>query len=125
FGGRNLEERLAMAKKYKMRLSKRSALGLWIVAAMLLVFGLAAYAQAPTAEPTPQATPAPAPTAPPTAAPAGAAPAMDLPLDTKAAGAPSADEVAKGEPSGTKIGTGSDVVGADSQSGQPIADEGR
>jgi ammonium transporter, Amt family len=117
-----MEERLVMAKRHKMRLSKRSAHGLWIVAAMLLAFGLAAYAQAPTAEPAPQATPAPAPTAPPTAAPAGAAPAMDVPLDTKAAAPPSADELAKGDPSGTKIGTVSDVVAADSKKGLTLAD---
>src|SRR5262249_54253506 len=105
-----------------MRLSTRSAHGLWIIAAMLLAFGLAAYAQAPAAEPAPQATPAPAPAAPPTAAPAGAAPAMDVPLDTKAAAPPSADELAKGDPSGTKIGTVSDVVAADTKKGLTLAD---
>ena len=117
-----MEERLVMAKRHKMGLSKRSAHGLWIVAAMLLAFGLAAYAQAPTAEPAPQATPASAPTAPFTAAPAGAAPAMDVPLDTKAAAPPSADELAKGDPSGTKIGTVSDVVAADTKKGLTLAD---
>jgi len=117
-----MEERLVMAKGHKMGLSKRSAHGLWIVAAMLLAFGLAAYAQAPTAEPAPQATPASAPTAPFTAAPAGAAPAMDVPLDTKAAAPPSADELAKGDPSGTKIGTVSDVVAADTKKGLTLAD---
>ena len=106
-----------------MKFSKRSSRGLWMGAAMLLGCSLAAFAQAPIAQPTPQATPGPAPSAAaPTAAPAVGAPAMDVPLDTKAAAAPSADELAKGDPSGTKIGTVSDVIAADSKKGLTLAD---
>src|SRR5438093_8626725 len=122
-GGRHMEERLAMGRRYEMKFSKRSSRGLWMGAAMLLGCSLAAFAQAPIAQPTPQATPGPAPSAAaPTAAPAVGAPAMDVPLDTKAAAAPSADELAKGDPSGTKIGTVSDVVAADTKKGLTLAD---
>ncbi|HYR43589.1 MAG TPA: hypothetical protein VER98_11235, partial [Terriglobia bacterium] len=113
-----------------MKFWKRSNRCLWIAAVMLLACGLAAFGQAPAAAPpAAQATPAPAPTAAPAqttpapaAAPAAAAPAMDAPLDIKAAAPPSTDELAKGDPAGTKTGTVSDVIAADSKKGLTLAD---
>src|SRR5439155_4806014 len=67
----------------------------------------------------------PAATTPAAAAPAQAAPAapvMDAPLDVKAGQAPSTDELAKGDPGGTKTGTVSDVVAADTKKGLTLAD---
>jgi len=93
--------------------------------AMLLVCGLAAFAQAPAAAPPAQAVAAPTSaqaTPAPAAAPAAAAPAMDVPLDIKAAAPPSADDLAKGDPGGTKTGTVSDVVAADTKKGLTLAD---
>src|SRR5206468_9632454 len=66
-----------------------------------------------------QATPAPTQAAP---TPAAAAPIMDVPLDVKAAQPPSTDELAKGDPGGTKTGTVSDVVAADAKKGLTLAD---
>ena len=87
--------------------------------AMLLLCGLSVFAQAPAAEPPAQAVPAPAPAQ---ASPAAGAPAMDVPLDIKAAAPPSTDELAKGDPGGTKTGTVGDVVAADSKKGLTLAD---
>src|SRR5437867_2243067 len=88
---------------------------LWVVA-MLLFGALAGWAQNPA--------PAPAQTTPPQAqaTPAAAAPAMDVPLDVKAAQPPSTEELAKGDPGGTKTGTISDVIAADAKKGLTLAD---
>ena len=105
-----------------MKFWKRRNRCLWMAIAILLVCSLAAFATpetAPPAVPAAQAAPA---VVPPTPAPAAAPPAMDVPLDTKAAAAPSVDELAKGDPSGTKIGTVSDVIAADSKKGLTLAD---
>ena len=97
-----------------------------MIVGMLLLCGLTASAQAPPA--APQAAPAAAPATPPaqatpaTAPGAVSAPVMDAPLDVKAAAPPSTDELAKGDPSGTKTGTVSDVVAADSKKGLTLAD---
>ena len=47
---------------------------------------------------------------------------MDAPLDIKAAAPPSTDELAKGDPSGTKTGTVSDVIASDTKKGLTLAD---
>src|SRR5262249_5681818 len=88
--------------------------------------GLTAFAQAPAAPA--QAAPPAQPPAPPAAqaapppAAATIAPAMDAPLDTKAANPPSADELAKGDPGGTQIGNVNDVVVSDTKKGLTLAD---
>src|SRR5437773_769948 len=115
-GGCDMEERLAMARRHKMKFCERMYRCLWMAPAMLIMCGLSALAQAPAAAPPAQATAAPA------AAPAAAAPAMDVPLDIKAAAPPSADDLAKGDPGGTKTGTVSDVVAADAKKGLTLAD---
>src|SRR5437870_4056562 len=77
-GGRDMEERLAMARRHEMKFCERIYRCLWMAAAMLIVCGLSAFAQAPAAAPPAQeaATPAPAQATPaPAAAPAAAAPA--------------------------------------------------
>jgi ammonium transporter, Amt family len=51
-----------------------------------------------------------------------AAPAMDAPLDVKAAQPPSADGLTKGDPAGTKTGTVNDVVVSDTNKGLTLAD---
>src|SRR5258708_30075314 len=83
----------------------------WAAIGLLLFCGLA-WAQT---QPTPPAS-APATAAPP------AAPAMSVPLDAKAAQIPAADDLAKGDPGGTKTGTMSDVVPADATKGVTLAD---
>ena len=82
---------------------------------LLMLCGLPAWAQ--TASPA-----ASAPAAAPAAPPAPPAPAMAVPLDAKAAAAPSADDLAKGDPGGTKTGTINDVVPADATKGVTLAD---
>jgi Amt family ammonium transporter len=82
------------------------------VVAVLLICGLPFLAQGQAA----------APAAPAAAAPAAPAPAMDQALDTKAANPPSADDLAQGDPGGTKTGTVSDVVPADAKKGVTLAD---
>ncbi len=104
-----------------MAFSKRRNRCLSMVAVVLFLGVLAGWAQAPTPAPA-QATPAPAQAAPAPAAPAVAARAMDVPLDVKAAQPPSTDELAKGDPGGTKTGTVSDVVAADAKKGLTLAD---
>ena len=47
---------------------------------------------------------------------------MNVPLDLKAAKPPSADDLAKGDPAGTRTGTVNDVVPADSSKGLTLAD---
>src|SRR6266516_334114 len=97
-----------------MAFSKRRNRCLSMVAVVLFLGVLAGWAQAPT--------PAPAQAAPAPAAPTAAAPAMDVPLDVKAAQPPSTDDLAKGDPGGTKTGTVSDVVPADAKKGLTLAD---
>jgi len=114
-----------MARRREMKLLNRKSLCLWMTAAMLLLCGLTVFAQAPA--PAQAATPAQAPAPPPAQAapapaPSGPAPAMDAPLDIKAAAPPSADDMAKGDPGGTKTGTVSDVVAADTKKGLTLAD---
>ncbi len=109
-----------------MKMWDRRTRYLWMAAAILLVCGLTAFAQAPAAAPQ-TAPPAPTPGTPPAqAAPAPAAtpavPAMDAPLDIKAAAPPSTDDLAKGDPGGTKTGTVSDVVASDTKKGLTLAD---
>jgi Amt family ammonium transporter len=120
-----MEEELVMARRDEMKFWKLRIHCLWMIVGMLLLCGLTASAQAPAA--APQAAPAPAAppaqvTPAPAAAPAAAAPAMDVPLDVKAAAPPSTDELAKGDPGGTKTGTVTDVVAADSKKGLTLAD---
>jgi Amt family ammonium transporter len=82
----------------------------WTLVLVLLLCGLSAWAQnASPANSTPPAPPA-------------AGPAMDAPLNIKAAQPPAADELAKGDPSGTKTGTVSDVVVSDTNKGLTLAD---
>src|SRR5262249_53710461 len=99
----------------------RSTRCIAIAAAIWLACGIAAFAQAPAPAAAPPAQPAAAAPAP-APAPATPAPAMDAPLDVKVAAAPSADELTKGDPGGTKTGTASDVVAADTKKGLTLAD---
>ncbi|MGH9504648.1 MAG: ammonium transporter [Terriglobales bacterium] len=71
---------------------------LWVAIVTLLVCGLPAWAQGQTAAPS-----APAAASPPPLA-------VDAPLPVSG---PSADDLAAGDPSGTKTGTANDVVHAD------------
>jgi Amt family ammonium transporter len=82
----------------------------WIAALVLLLCGLSAWAQ--SASPANGTSSAPPP----------AAPVMTAPLDVKAAQPPSTDDLAKGDPSGTKTGTVSDVVVSDTNKGLTLAD---
>src|SRR5262249_1343355 len=100
-------------RREMMKLSDRIQFCLWAAVGLLLVGSLGAWAQN---------QPAPATTPPATAAPAKAGPAMDLPLDIKAAAPPSADDLAKGDPGGTKTGTVNDVVAACTKKGLTLAD---
>jgi ammonium transporter, Amt family len=84
----------------------------WMLAVtcLLVLCGLGASAQT-------QAAPAPA------AAAAAPPPApTDTPLDLKPAAAPSSDDLAKGDPGGTKTGTANDVVVSDTKKGMTLAD---
>ncbi len=49
-------------------------------------------------------------------------PAMSVPLDVKAANPPSVEDLAKGDPGGTKTGTISDIVATDATKGPTLAD---
>jgi Amt family ammonium transporter len=84
------------------------------VVLILALCGLSAWAQAPAA-------PAQAEPAPPAAAVA-AAPAMDAPLNLDGAGVASAEEMAKGDPSGEKTGNARDVTASDSKKGVTLTD---
>src|SRR5216684_1957588 len=96
-----------------MRFDERITRCLLAVVLMLPLCGLAAWAQTQTTPSTStQAAPAPPPPAP----------AMDVPLNVKAAQPPSTDDLAKGDPGGTKTGTVSDVVPADATKGLTLAD---
>jgi ammonium transporter, Amt family len=80
------------------------------VTCLLVLCGLGALAQT-------QAAPPPAATA---AAPPP--PSTDSPLDLKPAAAPSSDDLAKGDPGGTKTGTANDVIVSDTKKGMTLAD---
>jgi ammonium transporter, Amt family len=80
------------------------------VTCLLVLCGLGALAQT-------QAAPPPAATA---AAPPP--PSTDSPLDLKPAAALSSDDLAKGDPGGTKTGTANDVVVSDTKKGMTLAD---
>ncbi|HUM04432.1 MAG TPA: ammonium transporter [Terriglobales bacterium] len=84
--------------------------GSWTVILALLLCGLSAWAQSA----------APASSAPAAAPPP--APSMTAPLDVKAAQPPSTDDLAKGDPGGTKTGTVSDIVVSDTNKGLTLAD---
>jgi Amt family ammonium transporter len=77
----------------------------------LLFFGLSALAQS---------TAAAAPTAP--TADAAAAVPTDVPLNLAPAAAPTADDLAKGDPEGTKTGTVNDIPPSDTKKGLTLAD---
>ncbi len=96
-----------------MRFDERIKRCFLAAALMLPLCGLAAWAQTQTTPSTStQAAPAPPPPGP----------AMDVPLNVKAAQPPSADDLAKGDPGGTKTGTVNDVVPADATKGLTLAD---
>jgi len=78
------------------------------VTCLLVLCGLGALAQT-------QPTPPPAAAAPPP-------PSTDSPLDLKPAAAPSSDDLAKGDPGGTKTGTANDVIVSDTKKGMTLAD---
>ncbi len=84
----------------------------WFIAVtcLLVLCGLGALAQS-------QSTPPPA-----AAAAAPPPPSTDAPLDLKPTAAPSADDLAKGDPGGTKTGTANDVVVSDTKKGMTLAD---
>ncbi|MGH9567500.1 MAG: ammonium transporter, partial [Candidatus Angelobacter sp.] len=92
------------------RFRKRVKLYSWVATAALLLLCSPALIHAQATAPASAAT---------AAVPA---PAMSAPLDVKAAAAPSADDLAKGDPSGTKIGTINDVLPADANKGVTLAD---
>ncbi len=89
-----------------------------LLAGILLLFcGLAAWGQEQTAPPdSPPAAAAASPAA------TSVAPSMDAPLDVKAAAPPTTEELAQGDPGGTKTGTVSDIVVSDSKKGLTLAD---
>src|SRR5512142_2238817 len=78
-----------------------------ILAAALLLAGIAFAADAPAAAAAPATTPAPVLT--------GSTLIKDV-------ASPTADDLAKGDPAGDKIGTVSDVAVADSKTGLTLAD---
>jgi Amt family ammonium transporter len=95
--------------------STRLSRGLLLTLALMLC-GNAARAQQPAAAPpAPQAAASPAPQATP-------AISLTSPLNTKDANPPSADDLAQGDPSGTKTGTVTDVAVSDSNKGLTLAD---
>jgi len=96
-----------------MKLFGRAKTCSWAAIVVLLLCSALAWAQS---------QPAPAAGTPVAAAAAAPAPAMDVPLDVKAANPPSADDLAKGDPSGTKTGTVNDIVMSDSKKGLTLAD---
>ena len=91
-----------------MKLRRRLRSGVWVMAVLMLLCGLGAWAQS---QPAPAATTQAKP-----------APMMDVPLDTKLAQPPSAEDLAKGDPAGTKTGSASDVIVSDSNKGLTLAD---
>ena len=81
---------------------------------LLLMAGLGAWAQSQTSASS--NAPAPAATQP------ASGPAMDVPLNLKAAQPPAADDLAKGDPGGSKTGTVNDIVVSDTNKGLTLAD---
>src|SRR5213593_1121406 len=93
-----------------MKLFGRMKICSWSVVALLLLCSLGAWAQGQPAS------------AAATTTPATPAPAMDVPLDVKAANPPSTEDLAKGDPEGTKTGTVNDLVVSDTKKGLTLAD---
>src|SRR5260221_13119119 len=97
-----MKETVARREHYMTSRVRMTNCCLWAAVCLLFLYGLPAWgqAQAPTSAPAPAA-----------ATPAKAAPAMDAPLDLKAAQPPSTDHLtAKGHPGGTATGTVRDVL---------------
>jgi len=94
-----------------MKLLGRMMTFLWAATLLLFLIGVKVWAQ--NNQPSSAAA---------TAAPGPPPPAMDVPLDSKAAKPPSADDLAKGDPDGSKTGTVSDVVVSDTKKGLTLAD---
>ena len=88
------------------------------VVVLFLGCGLGTLVQAQTAP----AADAPASSPPAKPVEAVPSPAMQAPLNVKAAQPPSPEELAKGDPSGTKTGTVSDIVVSDANKGLTLAD---
>src|SRR5882757_10443339 len=82
-----------------------------VVMLLVVLCGLPVWAQTAAPAPASAAAPPPAP-----------GPKIDVPLDAKAAQPPSTDDLAKGDPGGTKTGTVNDVVPADATKGVTLAD---
>jgi Amt family ammonium transporter len=80
----------------------------WTLIAVMLLCGFATSQN--------QAAAAPASTQ------AAPAPAMDAPLNVKAAQPPSTDDLVKGDPGGAKTGTVNDIVASDNNKGLTLAD---
>src|SRR6266478_3902634 len=109
-----MKETVARREHYMTSRVRMTNCCLWAAVCLLFLYGFPAWgqAQAPTSAPAPAA-----------ATPAKAAPAMDAPLDVKAAQPPSTDDLtAKGDPAGTMTGTVSDVVVSDTKKGLTLAD---
>src|SRR5258706_1665114 len=109
-----MKETVARREHYMTSRVRMTNCCLWAAVCLLFLYGLPAWgqAQAPTSAPAPAA-----------ATPARPAPAMDAPLDVKAAQPPSTDDLtAKGDPGGTATGTVSDVVVSDAKKGLTLAD---
>ncbi|HEY2235812.1 MAG TPA: ammonium transporter, partial [Candidatus Angelobacter sp.] len=81
---------------------------------LVLMAGLGAWAQSQSS------ASGSAPTPPATQPASG--PAMDVPLNLKAAQPPAADDLAKGDPGGSKTGTVNDIVVSDTNKGLTLAD---
>ncbi len=91
-----------------LRFLSKMKLGISLAAALVLLCGPAAWAQSQT---------------PPLAsAQAAPAPAVNAPLNVSDAHPPSAEDLAKGDPSGTLTGTVNDVAVSDSKKGLTIGD---
>ncbi len=99
----------------RLRMQKYSSA---VVVLLFLGCGLGTLVQAQTA-PAANAQATSAPAKPAQTAPS---PAMDAPLNVKAAQPPSPEELAKGDPSGAKTGTVSDIVVSDTNKGLTLAD---
>ena len=78
---------------------------------LLVLSGISAWAQSQSSS----STTTPAPTQ-------AASPALDAPLNVKVTQPPSADDLAKGDPGGTKTGTVNDVIAADPNKGLTLGD---